>query len=104
MVDQSGRDGGELFEWAPGLMLPRPRHGNALSPEKAKRLLQLDAEGLPRVDICERLGVHNNTVTKYLRIAGRPLVMTGRRAANLAATRTREQGATDSLGQRVKKI
>ena len=86
-----------LFEWAPGLMLPTPRHGNALSPEKAKRLLQLDADGLARVDICERLGVHNNTVTKYLALAGRPLVMTGRRAANRAAAREHEQRAIDAF-------
>ncbi len=61
------------YEWCPGLTLPRVRHGNCIGAEKAKRLLQLDAQGLSRRAIAERLGIHFNTVTNYLRLAGRPL-------------------------------
>lgn len=67
----SGHDA--LYEWAWGLKLPVPPRSNACSPDKVKRLLQLEAEGLQRVVIAERLGLHVNTVTKYLRLAGRAL-------------------------------
>lgn len=60
------------FEWAPGVVLPRPRHGSALSPEKVRLLLKLEREGLPRAAITERLGVSLRVVLKYLRLAGFP--------------------------------
>lgn len=55
------------------------RHGNALPEHKVERIIQLDIEGLARVAIRERLDVSLGTITKYLRLAGRPLSRFGRK-------------------------
>jgi transposase len=49
----------------------RRRRANAISREVERRIMQLDAEGLTRVTIAERVGLHINTVVKYLLRAGR---------------------------------
>lgn len=75
----------EYTEWCRGLILPVPRQRNALQPEVVKKLLELDRDdGMTRREIAQRLCVHHNTVTKYLRIAGRPLHVVGIRAQRLA--------------------
>lgn len=66
---------GQMHTWCDGVVLPRPRHGNALSPEKVQRILKLDEEGLTRATIAERLGISINTITTYLRLAGRQLLI-----------------------------
>lgn len=43
------------------------RRANAISPALEKQMLVLERQGLARVTIAERLGLHVNTVTKYLR-------------------------------------
>lgn len=48
-------------------------HGSAIAEDYLKRILALEAEGLTRKQIAERLGLHINTVTKYLRVHGRQL-------------------------------
>lgn len=49
----------------------RRRRGNAISREVEKRIMRLESEGLTRVLIAERVGLHINTVVKYLLRAGR---------------------------------
>ena len=49
----------------------RRRRANAISGALERQMLQLDRQGLPRVTIAERLGLHVNTVVKYLLRAGR---------------------------------
>lgn len=49
---------------------PPRRHGNALSPEKERRVVELRHEGLEYKTIAERLGVHFNSVYRYVRRAG----------------------------------
>jgi DNA-binding CsgD family transcriptional regulator len=50
-----------------------------LSAEKARRVIELDEEGLTRVAIAMRLGIHRNTVHRHLVRAGRPLMQRGAR-------------------------
>lgn len=50
----------------------RRRRANAVSTRIERQMLRLDRQGLPRVVIAERLGLHINTVVKYLLRAGRP--------------------------------
>ncbi len=50
----------------------RHRRSNAISADVERQMLKLDREGLTRVAIAERLGLHINTVVKYLLRAGRP--------------------------------
>lgn len=50
----------------------RHRRSNAISAATEQQMLKLDREGLTRVAIAERLGLHINTVVKYLLRAGRP--------------------------------
>lgn len=49
----------------------RRRRSNAISREVEQTIMRLDAEGLTRVTIAERVGLHINTVVKYLLRAGR---------------------------------
>lgn len=49
-----------------------PRHPRSIRPDLVRQMLALDREGLPRVTIAERLGLHINTVVKYLLREGRP--------------------------------
>jgi len=58
---RQGRPRGEI---APGV-------NGKLSAEKARAILELDLEGLQRVEIAERLGIHHQTVRNYLRKANR---------------------------------
>lgn len=50
----------------------RRRRANAISANLERQMVRLDESGLPRVTIAERLGLHINTVVKYLLRAGRP--------------------------------
>lgn len=50
----------------------RPRRANAISAATEKTMVKLDRQNLPRVVIAERLGLHVNTVVKYLLRRGRP--------------------------------
>jgi DNA-binding CsgD family transcriptional regulator len=56
----------------PARVRRKRRRANAISAQLERSILELEAEGLPRVVIAERLGVHANTVSKYLLRAGRP--------------------------------
>lgn len=44
----------------------RRRRTNAIRPAIEKQMRRLDRQGLSRRAIAERLGLHPNTVTKYL--------------------------------------
>ncbi len=50
----------------------RKRRANSISAQVERQMLELDKKGLARVVIAERLGLHINTVVKYLLRAGRP--------------------------------
>ncbi|MDP2275300.1 MAG: hypothetical protein Q8K32_31430 [Archangium sp.] len=50
----------------------RRRRANSISAALERQMVALDKKGLPRVAIAERLGLHINTVVKYLLRAGRP--------------------------------
>lgn len=63
------------------------RSKNALSKYTVKRIVDLDVEGLTRVQIEERLGVCDETIRKYLRQAGRPIHFIGR-----AVEKARKEG------------
>lgn len=65
--------GSEGFDWGDGVRLPKPRHGNAIPGFKVKRIAQLDQDHEQLAVIAERIGVTMNTVSRYLRLLGRPL-------------------------------
>ena len=48
------------------------RPANSISPRLERKMVSMDKKGLARVVIAERLGLHINTVVKYLLRAGRP--------------------------------
>lgn len=48
------------------------RRANSISAQLERQMVALDKKGLARVVIAERLGLHINTVVKYLLRAGRP--------------------------------
>lgn len=48
------------------------RRANSISAQLERQMVALDKQNLPRVVIAERLGLHINTVVKYLLRAGRP--------------------------------
>lgn len=48
------------------------RHPRSIRTDLVKQMVQLDKQGLARVLIAERLGLHINTVVKYLLRQGRP--------------------------------
>lgn len=52
--------------------LAEPRHRNVLQEWKEQRVLQLDAEGLERSVIAERLAIAEKTVSRVLGRNGRP--------------------------------
>jgi IS30 family transposase len=49
-----------------------PRHPRSIKAELVRQMVALDRQGLARVLIAERLGLHINTVVKYLLREGRP--------------------------------
>lgn len=61
------REGGEVRPYK-----ATKRRANSISSALERQMVALDKKGLPRVAIAERLGLHINTVVKYLLRAGRP--------------------------------
>ncbi len=61
------RDGAEVRAYK-----ATKRRANSISSSLERQMVALDKKGLPRVAIAERLGLHINTVVKYLLRAGRP--------------------------------
>lgn len=49
-----------------------PRHPRSIGNSLVRQMISLDRQGLARVVIAERLGLHINTVVKYLLRHGRP--------------------------------
>lgn len=81
MVDRIGVDKRSWYRWVHaqvrGTMKVRtyqrtPRHPRSISSGLVRQMVALDKQGLARVLIAERLGLHINTVVKYLLRQGRP--------------------------------
>lgn len=81
MVERIGVDKRSWYRWvhqqAREQVQVRPyrrtkRHPRSISNSLVRQMVALDKSGLARVVIAERLGLHINTVVKYLLREGRP--------------------------------
>jgi DNA-binding NarL/FixJ family response regulator len=64
-------------------MTPTQKKTTAIPAYVQKRIVQLDEEGLQRVQIAQRFSITDETVRKYLKQAGRPIHMRGMRVVKL---------------------
>jgi hypothetical protein len=79
MVDRIGVDKRSWYRWVHAQATPKvrtyqrtPRHPRSIGAGLVRQMISLDRQGLARVVIAERLGLHINTVVKYLLRHGRP--------------------------------